>query len=72
MGAESSRKLASLAASMLDDEDPAVRSLAGSVLRQFEREDEAPSRRMDAILTGRTPEFWEGYWDGLWDCRTHR
>lgn len=69
MSAESSKKLAKLAAAMLDDPSPAVRSLAGSVLRQARQNEEGPSLRAEARFLGRSADFWDGYWAGLWDCQ---
>lgn len=69
MSAETSKELASVAARMLQHEDPVMRSLAASVLRQFE-EDPRMLARVGRSAT-RSPEFWDGYWEGMWACREH-
>lgn len=70
---ETSKRLASMAAAMLDHPDPAVRSLAGSVLTQFEP-DKDPATVIETLTpwhirqrySGRDERFWEGFWAGMW------
>lgn len=61
MSAETSERLATLASQLLDHPDEDVRSLAGSVLRQFEPD---PAKRGPE---GEKPLLYrQGFWDGLW------
>ena len=70
MSAESSRRLMQLAEEMMHDDDPRVRSLAGSVLRQFEPDPGSPHRASDAQrYKNEGPAFWRGYWADMWACQ---
>lgn len=74
MSAESSKRVTALAAAMLDHPDAAVRSLAGSVLRQFEKDDSAVTLerlsqwQIRQRYSGQSEEFWKGFWAGMWAC----
>jgi hypothetical protein len=71
MSAESSDRLMRIAQTMKDDPNPAVRSLAMSVLRQFEPDSgpNSPTTLARAHSAKRSSDFWEGFWDGMWACQ---
>ncbi len=74
--AESSEAVTKLAGKMLKHPDPAVRSLAGSVVAQFHPD---PSCRPAESVplaheryADRDPSFWEGFWAGMWASQQAR
>lgn len=71
MSKESSEKLMLLAETMIKDPNVQVRSLAASVLSQFEPDagPDYPSTFQQAHATERDPEFWRGFWAGMWACQ---
>ena len=73
MSAESSDRLMRLAQTMREDLDPRVRSLAMSVIRQFETDPDAGPGSWAKVMAQhrdeRHPKFWEGFWAGMWAGR---